>query len=253
MASSSRPIGEIRVTARHRRDVGDLSDLMASMDTIGLLHPVVITHTNQLVAGERRLRAATQLGWREVPVRVVRTLDEVARLLQAERDENTCRKAFVPSEAVALARDLEPFERQAAQTRHEAHSGRPSKTTGKFPAVSKARAKDKIAAAVGVDRKTLAKAEAVVVAAEQRPERFARLLQQMDRTGNVHGAYKQLEKQRQAETIAAEPPPLPVEPEEEPEPQPLIRDSLVELQASLPAKLDISSEAFEQFLAERRG
>jgi Type IV secretion-system coupling protein DNA-binding domain len=38
------------------------------------------------------------------------------------------------------------------------------------------------------------------------------------------------------------------EPEEEPEPTPLVRESLVELQASLPDKLDISKEAFEQFL-----
>ena len=38
------------------------------------------------------------------------------------------------------------------------------------------------------------------------------------------------------------------EPEEEPEPRILIRDSLVELHTSLPAKLDINKEAFEQFL-----
>jgi hypothetical protein len=38
------------------------------------------------------------------------------------------------------------------------------------------------------------------------------------------------------------------EPEEEPEPTPLIRSQLIELQASLPDKLDISKEAFEQFL-----
>src|SRR5882724_6388784 len=45
-----------------------------------------------------------------------------------------------------------------------------------------------------------------------------------------------------------EPPPLPPKEDEEPEPQPLIREGLVELQTSLPAKLDIGSEAFEQFL-----
>jgi hypothetical protein len=46
------------------------------------------------------------------------------------------------------------------------------------------------------------------------------------------------------------PPPVLVEPEpdEEPEPIPLIRKSLVEFQASLPDKLDVSKEAFEQFL-----
>jgi len=43
-------------------------------------------------------------------------------------------------------------------------------------------------------------------------------------------------------------PPVIPEPEEEPEPTSLIRESLVELQASLPDKLDISKEAFEQFL-----
>ena len=51
-----------------------------------------------------------------------------------------------------------------------------------------------------------------------------------------------------AQTINPQPPPAEPEPEEEPEPYPLIRDSLVELQISLPAKLDIGKEAFEQFL-----
>jgi len=52
------------------------------------------------------------------------------------------------------------------------------------------------------------------------------------------------------EKLNAAPPSASVESEteEEPEPQILIRDSLVEFQASLPDKLDISKEAFEQFL-----
>ena len=50
--------------------------------------------------------------------------------------------------------------------------------------------------------------------------------------------------------LSTEPPPAPVEPEveEETEPTSLIRDPQVEFQASLPDKLDISNEAFEQFL-----
>jgi hypothetical protein len=43
------------------------------------------------------------------------------------------------------------------------------------------------------------------------------------------------------------PPDVP-EPEEEPEPQSLVREKMVEFQASLPDKLDIHKEAFEQFL-----
>ena len=56
--------------------------------------------------------------------------------------------------------------------------------------------------------------------------------------------------QRLSQKLSTEKPPVPVEPEpeEEPEPTTLTRESLVELQASLPDKLDISKDAFEQFL-----
>jgi hypothetical protein len=38
-----------------------------------------------------------ELGWPEVEVHVVHGLEEELRLLQAEWDENTCRKDFTPS------------------------------------------------------------------------------------------------------------------------------------------------------------
>src|ERR1019366_9087338 len=55
--------------------------------------------------------------------------------------------------------------------------------------------------------------------------------------------------QRLSRKLSTEPAPEPVEPEpeEEPEPEPLVRDGLVELETSLPAKLDIGKEAFDQF------
>ena len=45
----------------------------------------------------------------------------------------------------------------------------------------------------------------------------------------------------------ASPPPPVIEVEEEPEPTPLMRDSLIEFQAALPADLDIARESFDQF------
>jgi hypothetical protein len=53
-----------------------------------------------------------------------------------------------------------------------------------------------------------------------------------------------------SQKLSTEAPPVPVEaePDEEPEPTLLTRKALVELQATLPDKLDISREAFEQFL-----
>jgi len=49
--------------------------------------------------------------------------------------------------------------------------------------------------------------------------------------------------------LAAQPPPVQPEPEEEPEPIPLARESLIELQTSLSAELDIEKEQFEQFIS----
>src|SRR5438876_8218342 len=56
--------------------------------------------------------------------------------------------------------------------------------------------------------------------------------------------------QKLTRKLSTQPPPQPIEPEteEEAEPQPLVRDSIVELDTSLPANLDIAKEAFEQHL-----
>ena len=56
--------------------------------------------------------------------------------------------------------------------------------------------------------------------------------------------------QRLSKKMSGQPPPVPAVPEteDEPEPEVLIRDPSVEFQVSLPAKFDISRDAFEQFL-----
>ena len=66
----SRAIADIRIGVRHRRDFGDIDALAASMDAIGLLHPIVVTAKGKLLCGERRLRAAKLLGWKTIPVTV---------------------------------------------------------------------------------------------------------------------------------------------------------------------------------------
>jgi ParB/RepB/Spo0J family partition protein len=194
---TSRPISSIVVGRRHRRDLGDVDGLAASIAELDLLHPVVVTPDNKLIAGERRLEACKVLGWSQVPVTVV-ALDAIAR---GEFAENTQRKDFTLSEAVAIKRALEPLERAEAKQRMRA--GKPSE---KF---SEGNALDKIAAVVGKHRTTIAKAEAIVDAAEAEPERFGKLVEDMDRSGRVNGAFRRLRNIKQAEAIRAEPPPLP--------------------------------------------
>jgi ParB/RepB/Spo0J family partition protein len=190
-------ISSILVRQRHRRDLGDLSGLAASMDQLGLLQPIVVRPDGRLIAGERRLRAARLLGWTKIPVNVV----DLGKVVRGEFAENTHRKDFTLSEAVAIKRALEPIER--AQAKERMLAGKPS---GKFP---KGRALDKVAKVVGKDRKTLARAEAIVDAAESEPEKFHHLLEQMDRTNRVNGVYRRFKISKQAESIRAEPSPLP--------------------------------------------
>lgn len=76
------PIGLIRPNPYQPRKEfrpEELAELQASLQANGLLQPIVVrpagTNSYELIAGERRLRAATQLGWPDIPV-VVRDIDD---------------------------------------------------------------------------------------------------------------------------------------------------------------------------------
>src|SRR4030042_1306076 len=96
-------IADIRIGERHRKDMGDLESLARSIDEIGLLHPVVVTPDGRLIAGERRIRACRILGWNDIPV----TVADLPAILRGECDENRIRKDWTPTEAVAIAKELE--------------------------------------------------------------------------------------------------------------------------------------------------
>ena len=83
----------LRAIARNphqpRRDfpADELSELAASIEANGLLQPIVVRRGKvgaayELVAGERRLRAARQLGWTDIPA-YVRDVDDRALLVLA--------------------------------------------------------------------------------------------------------------------------------------------------------------------------
>ncbi len=98
------PGDSIRVVGRHRRDMGELEVLAASIATVGLLHPPVITEDGRLICGERRLRAMRDiLRWTMIPVTVL----QVSTILDGEYAENEIRKDFTPSERVEIGKALE--------------------------------------------------------------------------------------------------------------------------------------------------
>lgn len=202
MSRDELPIEKIQVGFRYRKDLGNLRSLADSISEVGLLHPIVVTSDGLLIAGLRRLEACRLLGRARVPVTVI-DLDEVAR---GEAHENFVRKDLLPSEIVALKRAIEPFERRDARQRQGSRSDLCHPAT---VAQCQGAARDKIARYLGVGRTTIERAEAVVEAAEQEPEEYGYLVEQMDRSGKVAGAYRRLEVLKQAKQLEAAAPELP--------------------------------------------
>jgi ParB family chromosome partitioning protein len=84
--------------------MGDLSELKASIAAKGIIEPLVVRHRGaryQIVAGERRYQAASQVGLRELPV-VIRDVDDT-EIIEVALIENIQRKDLgVFEEAEAL-------------------------------------------------------------------------------------------------------------------------------------------------------
>lgn len=195
-----RPVDEIEVGFRYRKDLGDLRALARSIEEIGLLHPVVVTPDGRLIAGQRRLEACRLLGWREVPV----TLVDLLQAARGEAHENFARKDLLPSEMVALKRAIEPLERKEARLRQGARTDLIADAES-----GQGDTRDRIARYLGVGRTTIDRAEAVVDAAEENPEEYAGLVEQMDRSGRVASAFRRLQVLKQAEAIERAPPKIP--------------------------------------------
>ena len=194
-------VSEIHVGERCRKDMGDIEALAASIAEVGLLQPIVVTSDGRLVAGARRLEAVKLLGWEEVPVHVVRNLDEEHLALKAERDENTCRMKLSPGDAVALGEKYRKQEEEAARKRQllgipSVNFTEGSKGAQGIPCVkfTQGKARDKIAAYAEMSWRTYEKAKTIVDAAESEPERFGALLTKMNETGKVNPVYLEYKK-----------------------------------------------------------
>jgi ParB-like chromosome segregation protein Spo0J len=173
-----RNVKDIIIGERCRKDMGDIEGLARSIEAIGLLHPVVIDKHNRVIAGQRRIRAHLFLGIVKIPVTVV-DLDEIVR---GEYAENAIRKNFGLKEVFAIYEAAGPLEIAAAKARMSAG--------GKGAQVAHpSRATSRVATFAGVGTRTLEKIIAVMTAARAEPdnELYAKLVEDMDRTGNANG------------------------------------------------------------------
>jgi ParB-like chromosome segregation protein Spo0J len=207
------PIRDIKVGRRFRKDMGDIKSLAARIADTGLINPVTLNANHDLIAGARRLEAYKLLGRHTVPVVVLMNMTDVRRMMEAERDENECRKPLTPEEALAqskaIAETIRPIAkaRQESTQLHQKNGAPPFSEKTAFPAnptvlpSGQDRAPVNVAVEAakmtGYSRMSLERVEKVVKAAEENPA-LRPIVDKMNQTGNVSAALRQLEEARRA-------------------------------------------------------
>jgi len=100
------PIKDIKIKKRVRKDLGDLSALKESLKLYGLMNPITLNKKYELIAGERRLQAAKQLGWTTINANIIDNLSEIEQL-EIELEENNQRREFTDAELMEGYKRLE--------------------------------------------------------------------------------------------------------------------------------------------------
>jgi ParB family chromosome partitioning protein len=93
------PISSVKVSQHLRCNIGDLSELSASIKRIGLLHPILVRSNAgdfEIVAGNRRYLSCKSLGWKRITCHIAELDDKEA--YEISMIENVQRKTLNPIE-----------------------------------------------------------------------------------------------------------------------------------------------------------
>jgi len=93
---------QIKVGDRFRKDYGDLSALIISIETVEIIQPIAVKEIGKnkyrLVAGGRRVQAFDELKMDEIPCRIYEKDVDDSVIMLAELEENTRRKELTSQE-----------------------------------------------------------------------------------------------------------------------------------------------------------
>lgn len=108
-------IGKIKLNPHQPRESfpkEEIDELKTSIQNEGLLQPIIVAKGGEgytLIAGERRLRAVKELGWRRIPAIVLEDISD-AELLRKSLVENIQRRDLNPiEEALAYKKLIDVF------------------------------------------------------------------------------------------------------------------------------------------------
>lgn len=113
------PIKDIKVGERFRKDFSGDKEFQESVKEKGILQPITLDKQLNLLAGERRLRAATAIGLEKIPA-LIREVEGEVDAREVELYENTFRKDFTWQEKVRLVAEIDRLYKE----KNEDWSGR---------------------------------------------------------------------------------------------------------------------------------
>jgi ParB family chromosome partitioning protein len=90
-------VDDILVGDRIREAIAEIEELKVSLARYGLLQPIIIDKSFNLIAGFRRVLAAKELNWEYINALVINTESERERV-ELEMEENLRRQDFTPEE-----------------------------------------------------------------------------------------------------------------------------------------------------------
>ena len=223
-------IDSIIIKDRTRKELGDIISLAESISSVGLLQPIVINEKDELIDGDRRIKAYTNLGRKQIPYYRV-NLEEI---ILGELHANSNRKELTTTERVNICNAVEKYLRERSRS-----VGRPriskdaeveaglvntaldpqnteksvkgthdkqinSKNNSVNLTTFSGRLKDNVAIYFGISRNTLEKEKMIVSAAEHDPKLFEELRKKVDlKKISVDKAVHEIQKQIRKNQILA--------------------------------------------------
>lgn len=225
-------LSNIKIPEKPRREMGNLEGLANSMKELGQLQNIVLSKDLDIIAGERRCRAALLLGWTTIRGFVAENLDDAVKKLKANRDENSERLKPTNSEKVAIAEQI------AALLRPKAEESKASSQFGSIRGGDKPKPKDEpdvdaneqddedkadesadettdaasenigrvdkaAASAADMGRRQFMMGREITHAAKADPKRYGDLVKMMDESG-VEKAHREFKKRKAEPTTKAD-------------------------------------------------
>ena len=113
-------IKDIKVGNRFRKAFEGIVELAASISTVGQIEPIIIDENNNLIAGERRLKAFVLLKRETIEVKIMEKLDDYQKK-EIELEENIQRHAFTWQEEIAAKAELHKLKEKIYGTATRGH------------------------------------------------------------------------------------------------------------------------------------